>query len=131
MRATLRHGCGAAEGVVVQRLRTEGDQLDQCSATSIRTHLRRFRRQHADIEIQVLEVDLHCFLVAAVHLRRCIERMSRRMPGFSGPLTTRLRSVDIDAPSLLRPRNVSEHIDQYNLDLVRRMTSSRWLGSGS
>lgn len=126
MRATERQGDAPAEGVVVQRLRTEATNWINAVALQSGRIDRRFRKQHAGhVEIQALEVDLHFFLVAAVRLRRCIERVSRRIPGLSGPLTTRLRSFDIDAPSLLRLRNVSEHIDEYNLDQGRDDTVSR------
>lgn len=117
MRATERQRDAPTEDVVVQRVRTEATNWINAVALQSGRIDRRFRKQHAGhVEIKALEVDLHFFLVAAVRLRRCIEQMSRRIPGLSGPLTTRLRSFDIEAPSLLRLRNVSEHIDEYNLD---------------
>ncbi|VBA59029.1 hypothetical protein [Mycobacterium attenuatum] len=126
MRATERQGDAPAEGVVVHRLRAEATNWINAVALQSGRIDRCFRKQHAGhVEIQALEVDLHFFLVAAVRPRRCIERVSRRIPGLSGPLTTRLRSFDLDAPSLLRLRNVSEHIDEYNLDQGRDDTVSR------
>lgn len=45
--------------------------------------------------------------------------------GLDGPLGSRLRAFDGEVPSLLRLRNVSEHIDEYNLDEGRDETVSR------
>lgn len=126
MRATERQRNAPSEGVIVERLRTEATNWINAVALQSGRIDRRFRKQHADhVELQTLEVDLHFFLVAAVRLRRCIEQVSRRIPGLSGPLATRLHSFDTVAPSLLRLRNVSEHIDEYNLDQGRDDTVSR------
>ncbi|SHQ38508.1 hypothetical protein [Mycobacteroides abscessus] len=126
MRATEHQRDALREGVVVERLRTEATNWINAVALQSGRIDRRFRKQHADhVEIQTLEVDLHFFLVAAVRLRRCIEQVSRRIPELSGPLSTRLRSFDMEAPSLLRLRNVSEHIDEYNVDQGRDDTVSR------
>lgn len=126
MRATERQRGTPSEGVIVERLRTEATNWINAVALQSGRIDRRFRKQYADhIEIQTLEVDLHFFLVAAVRFRRCIEQVSRRIPGLSGPLTTRLRRFDIEASSLLRLRNVSEHIDEYNIDQGRDDTVSR------
>lgn len=126
MRTTERQGDAPSESVVVQRLRTEATNWINAVALQSGRIDRRFRKQHGDHgEIQALEVDLHFFLVAAVRLRRCIEQVSRCVPGLSGPLATRLRSFDIEAVSLVRMRNVSEHIDEYNLDQGHDETVSR------
>ncbi|WP_237156283.1 hypothetical protein [Mycobacteroides franklinii] len=126
MRATERQRGTPSEGVIVERLRTEATNWINAVALQSGRIDRRFRKQHADhVEIQTLEVDLHFFLVAAVRLRRCIEQVSRRVPGLSGPLATRLFSFDTETPSLLRLRNVSEHIDEYNVDQGRDDTVSR------
>lgn len=110
----------------MERLRTEATNwINAVSLQSGRID-RRFRKQYPDhVEIQALEVDLHFFVVAAVRLRRCIEQVPRRVPGLSGQLTIRLRSFDVDTPSLLRLRNVSEHVDEYNLDEGHDGTVSR------
>jgi len=126
MRATERQGHAPSEGVVVERLRTEATNWFNAVALQSGRIDRRFRKQYPDhVEIQALEIDLHFFLVAAVRLRRCIEQVSRRVPGLSGRVTTRLRSFDIETPSLLRLRNVSEHVDEYNLDEGHDDTVSR------
>jgi len=110
----------------VERLRTEATNWINAVALQSGRIDRRFRKQYPDqVEIQALEIDLHFFLVAAVRLRRCIEQVSRRVPGLSGRVTTRLRSFDIETPSLLRLRNVSEHVDEYNLDEGHDDTVSR------
>lgn len=77
------------------------------------------------VEVQAHEVDLHFFLVAVVRLRRCIERTARRVAGLDAPLRNRLVAFDGEVPWLLRVRNVSEHIDEYNLDEGRDETVSR------
>lgn len=65
--------------------------------------------------MQALEVDLHFFLVAVVRLRRCIERTASRVSGLGSTLGGRLRAFDGEVPSLLRLRNVSEHLDESTL----------------
>lgn len=126
MTATERQRVAPSEDVVVQRLRTEATNWINAVALQSGRIDRRFRKQHADhVEIQAREIDLHFFLVAAVRLRRCIERVSQCIPGLSGPLSTRLRSFDIEAASSVRLRNVSEHIDEYNLDQGHDETVSR------
>ncbi len=106
-----------SEGVVVERLRTEATNwINAVSLQSGRIG-RRFRKHYPEqVEVQALEVDLHFFLVAVVRLRRCIERTARRVAGLDAPLGNRLRAFDGEVPWLLRVRNVSEHIDEYNLD---------------
>lgn len=124
------------EGVVVERLRTEATNwINAVSLQSGRIG-RRFRKQYPErVEVQALEVDLHFFLVAVVRLRRCIERTGRRVAGLDSPLRNRLRAFDGEVPRLLRVRNVSEHIDEYNLDegndktVSRRQVQSWYLGT--
>lgn len=115
-----------SEGVVVERLRTEATNwINAVSLQSGRIG-RRFRKQYPEhVEVQALEVDLHFFLVAVVRLRRCIERTARRVAGLDAPLSNRLVAFDGNVPWLLRVRNVSEHIDEYNLDEGRDETVSR------
>jgi hypothetical protein len=105
--------------VAVERLRTEATNwINAVSLQSGRIG-RRFRKQyHEPAEVQALEVDLHFFVVAVLRLRRCIERAARRVVG-------RLGAFDDEVPWLLRVRNVSEHIDEYNLDEGRDGTISR------
>lgn len=115
-----------SEGVVVERLRTEATNwINAVSLQSGRIG-RRFRKQYPEqVEVQALEVDLHFFVVAVVRLRRCIERTAKRVVGLDAPIGSRLRTFDEDVPWLLRVRNVSEHIDEYNLDEGRDGTISR------
>ncbi|WP_225222615.1 hypothetical protein [Rhodococcus ruber] len=115
-----------SEGVVVERLRTEATNWINAVALQSGRIDRRFRKEYPEqAEVQALEVDLHFFLVAVVRLRRCIERTASRVPGLGSTLDGRLRVFDGEVPSLLRLRNVSEHIDEYNLDEGRDVTVSR------
>jgi hypothetical protein len=116
-----------SEGVIVERLRTEATNwINAVSLQSGRIG-RRFRKQHPEqVQVQALEVDLHFFLVAVVRLRRCIERTAKRVPGLDAPLGNRLVAFDSELPWLARVRNVSEHIDEYNLDEGRDETVHRW-----
>lgn len=115
-----------SEGVVVERLRTEATNWINAIALQAGRIDRRFRKEYPEqAEVQVLEVDLHFFLVAVVRLRRCIERTVSRVPGLGSTLGGRLRAFDGEVPSLLRLRNVSEHIDECNLDEGRDVTVSR------
>lgn len=115
-----------SEGVVVERLRTEATNwINAVSLQSGRIG-RRFRKQYPEhVEVQALEVDLHFFLVAVVRLRRCVESTGRRVTGLDARLGKRLDAFDGEVPWLLRVRNVSEHIDEYNLDEGRDGTVSR------
>lgn len=97
MKATQRQRNAPSEGVIVERLRTEATNWINAVALQSGRIDGRLRKQHADhVEIQTLEVDLHFFLVAAIRLRRCIEQVSRLIPGLSGPLATRLHSFDTE-----------------------------------
>ncbi|GAB2448226.1 hypothetical protein GCM10027062_32280 [Nocardioides hungaricus] len=123
---TFRDNDGPSEGVVVERLRTEATNWINAVALQSGRIDRRFRKEYPEqAEVQALEVDLHFFLMAVVRLRRCIERTANRVPGLGSTLGGRLRAFDGEVPSLLRLRNVSEHIDEYNLDEGRDVTVSR------
>lgn len=114
----------------MERLRTEATNWINAVALPSGRIGRRFCTQYPEqVEVQALEVDLHFFLVAVARLRRCIERTARRVSGLDVPLGRRLRAFDGEVPSLLRLRlrlrNVSEHVDEYNLDEGRDETVSR------
>lgn len=123
---SLRGNDVPSDGVVVERLRTEATNWINAVALQSGRIDRRFRKEYPEqAEVQALEVDLHFFLVAVVRLRRCIERTASRVSGLHSTLVGRLRAFDDEVPSLLRLRNVSEHIDEYNLDEGRDATVSR------
>ncbi|BAX97338.1 hypothetical protein MSTE_02022 [Mycobacteroides stephanolepidis] len=126
MRGPNGPGHPPSEPVIAERLRTEATNwINGVSLQSSRI-AQAFRNRHSShVDFQALEIDLHFFLIAVFRLRRCVERVSNRVRGLSVPLTARVGVFDDAIPSLRRLRNVSEHIDEYNLDEGRDSQVSR------
>lgn len=112
--------------VVVERLRTEATTWSNAVALQAGRIDRRHRKRYLEpAEAEALEVDLHFFLVALVRLRRCVSRVGSHVSAIEPSLSRHLRSFDEAIPSLAKLRNVSEHIDEYNLDAGRDSSVSR------
>lgn len=109
-----------SRAVAVDRLRTEATTWINAVALQAGRIDRRHRNRHLEsAEAAALEADLHFLLVALIRLRRCISRVGGHVPEMQQALELHLRGFDDAIPSLARLRNVSEHIDEYNLDLGR------------
>lgn len=112
--------------VIVERLRTEATTWINAVALQAGRIDRRHRKRYLEpAEGDALEVDLHFFLVALVRLRRCVSRVGSHVPEIEPALTRLMRGFDEAVPSLAKLRNVSEHIDEYNLDVGRDSSVSR------
>jgi hypothetical protein len=112
--------------VIVERLRTEATVWVNAVALQAGRLDRRHRKTHLDaVELQVMEVDLHLFLVALFRLRRCVGRVGMRVPSLRMTVDARVATFNEAVPSLTRLRHVSEHIDEYNLDEGRDASVSR------
>jgi hypothetical protein len=112
--------------VVIERLRTEATTWINAVALQAGRIDRRHRMQYLESpDAAAIEIDLHFFLVALIRLRRCVERVAKRLPELRAALRQRVETFDESVPSLVRLRNVSEHIDEYNLDEGRDVTVSR------
>ena len=111
---------------VVERLRAEATTWSNAVALQAGRIDRRHRKRYPEpAEVGALEVDLHFFLVALVRLRRCVSRVGSHVSAIEPSLSRHLRSFDDAIPSLAKLRNVSEHIDEYNLDAGRDPSVSR------
>jgi hypothetical protein len=104
-------------GVIVERLRTEATLW----INAIHLQAARIDRRHSEqnpepSDVTAVEVDLHFFLVALVRLERCVSRVAVGVPELRVPLDRRIQTFDGEVPALRKLRNVSEHIDEYNLD---------------
>ena len=115
-----------SEGVIFERLRTEATLW----IDAVHLQVARIDRRHAQedmepVEITAVEVDLHFLLVALVRLQRCVNRVGENVPGLRASLDERSSTFDGEIPSLRKLRNVSEHIDEYNLDAGRDRSVSR------
>lgn len=113
-----------SEGVVVERLRTEATNWSNGVALQAGRIVRRAHKPYGDI--QVLEIDLHFYVVALARLQRCVERVSKQVTGLKIPLDDRLTAFARQVPWLRRIRNVSEHIDEYNIDAGHDRTVRRY-----
>lgn len=103
--------------VIVERLCTEATTWTNAVALQAGRIDRRHRKRYLEpAEAEALEVDLHFLLVALVRLRRCVSRLGSRVPELQPLLSGHLTRFDAVAPWLSKLRNVSEHIDEYNLD---------------
>ncbi len=76
-------------------------------------------------DAEAFEIDLHLLLVALVRLRRCIDRAARGIPEMESALKSHLRFFHQEVRGLEKLRNVSEHIDEYNVDEGRDSSVSR------
>lgn len=106
-----------SEPIVLERLRTEATLW----INAVHLQAARIGRRHAEQypepdEITAVEVDLHFFLVALVRLQRCVSRVGLNIPVLFKSLDRLVSTFDSQVPSLRKLRNVSEHIDEYNLD---------------
>jgi hypothetical protein len=115
-----------SEGVIVERLRTEATLW----INAVHLQVARINRRHAKenmepVEITTIEVDLHFLLVALVRLQRCVNRVCETVPGLRTTLDAHSSTFDGEIPPLRKLRNVSEHIDEYNLDAGRNPSVSR------
>jgi len=113
-------------GVIFKRLRTESTIW----INAVHLQAARIERRHAlrDMELEditAIEVDLHFLLVALVRLQRCVTRVGANVLGLSASLNQRSSIFEREIPSLRKLRNVSEHIDEYNLDAGRDQSVSR------
>jgi len=112
--------------VVVERLRTEATTWSNAVTLQAGRIGRRHRKRYLEpAEAEALEIDLHFFLVALVRLRRCVSRVGSHVSAIEPSLSRHLRSFDEAVPSLAKLRNVSEHIDEYNLDAGQDRSVSR------
>ena len=110
----------------MERLRSEATTWVNAVALQAGRIDRRHRKRYLEpAEGEALEVDLHFFLVALVRLRRCVSRVGEHVSAMQPWLNRHLSSFDEAIPSLAKLRNVSEHIDEYNLDVGRDSAVSR------
>jgi len=106
-----------SEGIVLERLRTEATLWINAVHLQAARIGRRHTEQYSEPEeITAVEVDLHFFLVALVRLRRCVSRVGLNVLVLCKSLDRLVSTFDSQVPSLRKLRNVSEHIDEYNLD---------------
>jgi hypothetical protein len=115
-----------SEGVIFERLRTESTIWINAVHLQVTRIDRRHAQKYMELEdITAVEVDLHFLLVALVRLQRCVNRVGANIPGLSASLDQRASIFEREIPSLRKLRNVSEHIDEYNLDAGRNRSVSR------
>jgi hypothetical protein len=115
-----------SEGVIVERLRTEATLwINAVHLQAARIDRRHAKEDMEPVEITAVEVDLHFLLVALVRLQRCVNRVGENVPGLRASLDERSSTFDGEIPPLRKLRNVSEHIDDYNLDAGRDPSVSR------
>jgi hypothetical protein len=112
--------------VVLERLRTESTLwINAVHLQATRIDRRHSKTDMEPVEIMAVEVDLHFLLVALVRLQRCVNRVGANVPELRVSLDQRANIFDSEIPSLRKLRNVSEHIDEYNLDEGRDRSVSR------
>jgi hypothetical protein len=115
-----------SDGIVLERMRTEATLwINAVHLQRARIDRRHDKQDHESHEVTALEVDLHFFLIALMRLRRFVERVGVTIDELRAPLQRRLADFDDLIPALQTLRNVSEHIDEYNLDQGRDNTVSR------
>lgn len=115
-----------SEGVVLERLKTEATLwINAVHLQAARIERRHSRENIEDVEITATEVDLHFLLVALVRLQRCVNRAGANVGKLRPSLDQRTGIFDSEIPSLRKLRNVSKHIDEYNVDEGRDRSVSR------